>query len=55
MIIEVSKTAMKRIMINESLTFIRQIKAMYLETDIEMAEREPDYDKISAELEAKDF
>jgi RNA polymerase sigma-70 factor (ECF subfamily) len=46
---------MKRIMINESLTFIRQNKAMYLETDIEIAEREPDYDKISTELEAKDL
>lgn len=46
---------MKRIMINESLTYIRQNKAMYLETDIEVAEREPDYDKISTELEAKDL
>jgi RNA polymerase sigma-70 factor (ECF subfamily) len=45
----------KRIMINESLTYIRQNKAMYLETDIEVAEREPDYDKISTELEAKDL
>lgn len=46
---------MKRIMINESLTYIRQNKAMYLETDIEVAEREPDFDKISTELEAKDL
>jgi RNA polymerase sigma-70 factor (ECF subfamily) len=46
---------MKRIMINESLTYIRQNKAMYLETDIEVAEREPDYDLISTELEAKDL
>jgi RNA polymerase sigma-70 factor (ECF subfamily) len=46
---------MKRIMINESLTFIRQNKAMYLETDIEAADREPDYDKISTELDAQDL
>ena len=46
---------MKRIMINEALSFIRKHKSMYLETDIEVAEREPDYDKISTELEAKDL
>jgi len=46
---------MKRIMINEALTFIRKNKSMYLESDIEAAEREPDYDKISTELEAKDL
>jgi RNA polymerase sigma-70 factor (ECF subfamily) len=46
---------MKRIMINESLTFIRQYKAMYLETDIEAADKKPDYDKISTELDAQDL
>ena len=46
---------MKRIMINEALSFIRKNKSMYLETDIEVAEREPDYDKISTELEAQDL
>jgi RNA polymerase sigma-70 factor (ECF subfamily) len=46
---------MKRIMINEALSYIRKHKSMYLETDIEVAEREPDYDKISTELEAKDL
>jgi len=46
---------MKRIMINESLSYIRKNKSMYLETDIEVAEREPDFDKISTELEAKDL
>ena len=43
---------MKRIMINESLGYIRKNKAMYLETDIEAADREPDLDKLSTSLEA---
>ena len=46
---------MKRIMINESLGYIRKNKAMYLETDIEAADREPDLDKLSTSLEAKDL
>jgi len=46
---------MKRIMINEALGFIRKNKAMYLETDIEAADKEPDFTKLSTELEAKDL
>ena len=46
---------MKRIMINEALGYIRKNKAMYLETDIEEADKEPDFDKLSTELEAKDL
>jgi len=46
---------MKRIMINEALGYIRKNKAMYLEIEIEAADKEPDYDKISTELEAKDL
>lgn len=46
---------MKRIMINESLGYIRKNKAMYLETDIEAADKEPDLDKLSTALEAKDL
>ena len=46
---------MKRIMINESLGYIRKNKAMYLETDIEAADREPDLDKLSTSLEASDL
>lgn len=46
---------MKRIMINEALGYIRRNKAMYLETDIEAADREPDFDKLSTALEAKDL
>jgi len=46
---------MKRIMINESLGYLRKNKSMYLETDIEAADKEPDFDKLSTELEAKDL
>ncbi len=46
---------MKRIMINESLGYLRQHKPLYLETDIEAAEREPDYDRIATELETADL
>jgi RNA polymerase sigma-70 factor (ECF subfamily) len=45
----------RRIMVNESLTYLRKNKSMYLETDIEAAEREPDYDKLDSELEAEDL
>jgi len=46
---------LRRIMVNESLTYLRKNKSMYLETDIEAAEREPDYDKLDSELEAEDL
>ncbi len=46
---------MKRIMINEALGYIRKNKSMYLEMDIEAADKEPDYDKISTGLEVKDL
>jgi len=46
---------MKRIMINEALGYIRKNKAMYLETDIEAADKEPDFAKLSTELEVKDL
>lgn len=45
----------RRIMVNESLTYLRKNKSMYLETDIEAAEREPDYSKLDSELEAEDL
>ena len=46
---------MKRIMINEALSFLRKNKAMYLETDIEAADNQPDFDKLSTILETKDL
>ena len=45
----------RRIMVNESLGFIRKNKSMYLEVDIEMADREPDYSTLGNELEAQDL
>lgn len=45
----------RRIMVNESLSYLRKHKNMYLETDIEAAEFEPDYQKLENELEASDL
>ncbi|MTI22350.1 sigma-70 family RNA polymerase sigma factor [Fulvivirga sp. RKSG066] len=45
----------RRIMVNESLTFIRRNKGMYLEVDIEAADREPDYNTLSDHLETEDL
>jgi RNA polymerase sigma factor (sigma-70 family) len=45
----------RRIMVNESLTYLRRNKSMYLETDIEAADREPDYGSLQNELEAEDL
>lgn len=45
----------RRIMVNESLTYLRRNRNMYLETDIEAAEREPDFDKLDSTLEAEDL
>jgi RNA polymerase sigma-70 factor (ECF subfamily) len=45
----------RRIMINESLTYLRKKRTMYLETDLEKADREPDYDQLSSHLEAEDL
>jgi RNA polymerase sigma factor (sigma-70 family) len=46
---------MKRIVVNESLSYLRRNKSMYLETDIEAADRQPDYQKLENELEAEDL
>jgi len=45
----------RRIMVNESLTYIRKNKSMYLEVDIEAADKEPDYDALGSKLEADDL
>jgi RNA polymerase sigma factor (sigma-70 family) len=45
----------RRIMVNESLTYLRRNKSMYLETDIGVAECEPNYDKLDTALEADDL
>jgi RNA polymerase sigma factor (sigma-70 family) len=45
----------RRIVVNESLSYLRRNKSMYLETDLEAAEREPDYDQLENQLEAEDL
>ncbi|MDH5366009.1 MAG: sigma-70 family RNA polymerase sigma factor [Cyclobacteriaceae bacterium] len=46
---------LRRIMVNESLTYLRRNKSMYLEVDIEKADKEPDYNTLSTRLEAEDL
>lgn len=46
---------MKRIMVNESLTYLRRNKTMYLEMEIEAADREPDFNKLENDLHAEDL
>lgn len=45
----------RRIMVNESLSWLRKNKSMYLEVDIESANAAIDYDMISAQLNAEDL
>jgi RNA polymerase sigma factor (sigma-70 family) len=45
----------RRVVVNESLTYLRKHKNMYLETDIEAAAYEPDYQKLENQLEADDL
>ncbi|TRX56021.1 RNA polymerase sigma factor [Fulvivirga sp. M361] len=46
---------LRRVMVNEALTFIRKNKNMYLEVDIETIDREPNYHTLNSELEADDL
>jgi RNA polymerase sigma factor (sigma-70 family) len=45
----------RRIVVNESLTYLRRNRSMYLETELEQADREPDYNMLSDHLEAEDL
>jgi RNA polymerase sigma-70 factor (ECF subfamily) len=45
----------RRVMVNEALTFLRRNRSMYLETEIEEANREPDYQSLADHLEAEDL
>jgi RNA polymerase sigma factor (sigma-70 family) len=45
----------RRVVVNESLTYLRKHKNMYLEMDIEAAVYEPDYYKLENQLEADDL
>lgn len=46
---------MKRIMVNESLMYIRRNKAMYVEVDIDHAMKQPGYNWESSNLETEDL
>lgn len=45
----------RRIVVNESLTFLRRNRALYLEADLERADREPDYASLGDHLEAEEL
>jgi RNA polymerase sigma factor (sigma-70 family) len=45
----------RRIMVNEALTFLRKNKSVYLETDLEQANHEPDYQQLENHLQAEDL
>jgi len=45
----------RRIIVNEALTHIRRNRSMYLETDLDQVDREPDYDKLQDHLEEEDL
>lgn len=45
----------RRIIVNEALTFLRRNRSMYLETELDQADREPDYNALSDHLEAEDL
>ena len=45
----------RRVMVNESLSYLRRNKSMYVETDIKAADLEPDYERLDSQLEAQDL
>lgn len=45
----------RRIMVNESLSYLRKYQNMTVEVDIERAGREPDYNSLSDHLETADI
>ena len=45
----------RRVIVNESLSYLRRNKSMYLETDIDAADLEPNYERLESQLEAEDL
>jgi RNA polymerase sigma factor (sigma-70 family) len=45
----------RRIVVNEALTWLRKNRSMYVETTLEQADREFDYNQVSDHLEAQDL
>ena len=46
---------LRRIVVNESLTYLRRNKNMYLETEIEAADRQPNLVRLDSHLEVEDL
>ncbi len=45
----------RKIVVNEALSYLRKNKSMYLTTEIEAADREPDFNNMGNQLEAEDL
>ncbi len=45
----------RKVIVNESLSYLRRNKNMYLETEIEAADREPNYGDLENALQAEDL
>ena len=45
----------RRVVVNEALTYLRRNRSMYIETELEAADRDPDYQQLSDHLEAEDL
>ena len=46
---------LRRITVNEALTYLRRSRTMVVETYLEQADREPDYDRLGDHLEEEDL
>lgn len=46
---------LRRVVVNEALTYLRRNKSMYLETNLEEADHQPDWGVIGSALEADDL
>lgn len=46
---------LRRIVVNESLTYLRRNRALYLEAELELADREPDYASLGDRLEEEEL
>ena len=45
----------RRVVVNEALIYLRRNRSMYIETELEAADREPNYQNLSDHLEAEDL
>ena len=45
----------RRIVVNEALTHLRKNRSMYLETELDQVDYEPQYDRLSDHLETEDL